>query len=123
MRTRQLGPFTVSAIGLGAMPVSMNSDDKFPSEADAISTVHAALDAGVTLIDTADIYSPSWDTMGHNERIVGRAVRSWGGKTDDIVIATKGGITRSAGEQWGRDGSLDYLRSAVEKSLQALRST
>jgi len=83
--------------------------------------VHAALDAGVTLIDTADIYAPSWDTMGHNERIVGRAVRSWGGNTDDIVIATKGGITRSAGNKFGRDGSLDYLRSAVEKSLEALQ--
>ena len=55
--------------------------------------------------------------MGHNERLVGKAVRSWSGDRDQIVIATKGGITRSEGENWGRDGSLAYLRTAVEKSL------
>src|SRR3712207_191078 len=117
MQTRNLGPFTVSAIGLGAMPVSMNNDKTYPDEDQAIATIHAALDAGVTFIDTADIYSPSWDTMGHNELIVGKAVKSYGGSTDGVVIGTKGGITRSEGEQWGRDGSLKYLRSAVQKSL------
>ena len=120
MQTRQLGPFTVSAIGLGAMPVSMNNDQKYPSHEDAVATVQAALDAGVTYIDTADIYSPSWDTMGHNERIVGEAIRTYSGSTADVVVGTKGGITRGEGETWGRDGSLDYLRSAVEKSLTAL---
>jgi aryl-alcohol dehydrogenase-like predicted oxidoreductase len=121
MQTRTLGPFSVSAIGLGAMPMSLNSDDHVPDEAQAIRTVHAALDAGVTLIDTADIYAPSWDTMGHNETLVGKGVRSYGGNTDSVVIATKGGITRDEGEQWGRDASLTYLRSAVEKSLRALQ--
>jgi aryl-alcohol dehydrogenase-like predicted oxidoreductase len=121
MQTRTLGPFTVSAIGLGAMPMSLNSDDHLPDEAQAVRTIHAALDAGVTLIDTADIYAPSWDAMGHNETLVGRGVRSYGGSTDSLVIATKGGITRSEGEQWGRDASLSYLRSAVEKSLRALQ--
>lgn len=120
MKTRTLGPFTVSAIGLGAMPVSMNSDNTYPDAAQAEATVHAALDAGVTYIDTADIYSPTWDTMGHNEEIVGRALKSYGGSTDGIVVGTKGGITRSDGEQWGRDGSLEYLRAAVQKSLTAL---
>ena len=120
MQTRKLGPYTVSAIGLGAMPVSMNNDNQYPDEDKAIATVHAALDAGVTFIDTADIYSPSWDTMGHNELIVGKAVKSYGGGTDDVIIGTKGGITRSEGEQWGRDGSLDYLRLAVQKSLTNL---
>src|SRR3712207_5528557 len=117
MQTRSLGPFSVSAIGLGARPMSLNSDDEFPDEAQSIATIHAALDAGVTLIDTADIYAPSWDAMGHNETVVGRAIASYGGDTDAVVLATKGGITRSEGEQWGRDGSLPYLRSAVEKSL------
>ncbi len=121
MQPRTLGPFTVSAIGLGAMPMSLNSDDHLPDEAQAVRTIHAALDAGVTLIDTADIYAPSWDAMGHNETLVGKGVRSYGGSTDSLVIATKGGITRSEGEQWGRDASLTYLRSAVEKSLQALQ--
>lgn len=121
MQTRTLGPFTVSAIGLGAMPISMNSDQQYPDEAKAIATVHAALDAGVTYIDTADIYAPTWDAMGHNETLVGKAIRSYGGNTDSVVIGTKGGITRSEGEEWGRDGSLEYLRSAVEKSLRALQ--
>jgi aryl-alcohol dehydrogenase-like predicted oxidoreductase len=120
MQQRTLGPYTVSAIGLGAMPLSMNNDKVYPDPADAIATIHAALDAGVTLIDTADIYAPTWDQMGHNERLVGEAVRTWGGDTSGLLVTTKGGITRSEGEQWGRDGSVAYLRSAVEASLRAL---
>jgi len=117
MQTRSLGPFTVSAIGLGAMPVSMNIEEQYPSREDAIATVHAALDAGVTLIDTADIYAPSWDQMGHNERIVRDALNSWAGDTAKVLVTTKGGITRGEGETWGRDGSLAYLRAAAQKSL------
>src|ERR687894_3241754 len=120
MQTRQLGPFKVSAIGLGAMPMSMNNDKVYPDESQAIATSHAALNAGITLIDTADIYAPSWDTMGHNETLVRKALAAYGGSRDDLVIATKAGVTRSEGEQWGRDGSLPYLRAAVEKSLRNL---
>lgn len=120
MSQRTLGPFTVSAIGLGAMPVSMNGNG-IPSHEDAVATVRAALDAGVTLIDTADIYAPSWDEMGHNERIVADALAGWDGDRSSIVVATKGGITRTAEKDFGRDGSLDYLRSAVQKSLQNLQ--
>jgi aryl-alcohol dehydrogenase-like predicted oxidoreductase len=120
MQTRKLGPFEVSAIGLGAMPMSMNNDKVYPEESQAIATIHAALDAGITLIDTADIYAPSWDTMGHNETLVRKALAAYGGSREDLVIATKAGVTRSEGEGWGRDGSLPYLRSAVEKSLRNL---
>lgn len=120
MSQRTLGPFTVSAIGLGAMPVSMNGNG-LPSHDDAVATVRAALDAGVTLIDTADIYAPSWDEMGHNERIVADALAGWDGDRSSIVVATKGGITRTAEKDFGRDGSLDYLRSAVQKSLANLQ--
>ena len=91
MQTRQLGPFNVSAIGLGAMPISMNNDKVYPEESQAIATIHAALDAGITLIDTADIYAPSWDTMGHNETVVRKAMAAYGGTRDEVVIATKGG--------------------------------
>ena len=121
MQERKLGPFSVSAIGLGAMPLSMNNDNHLPDRDASIATVHAALDAGVTLIDTSDIYAPAWDQMGHNEVLIGEALRSWGGDASSIVVATKGGITRSEGEVWGRDGSLRYLRAAVEKSLRKLR--
>ena len=120
MQTRTLGPFTVSAIGLGAMPMSTNNDNEIPDESQAIATIHAALDAGITLIDTADIYAPSWDTMGHNEELVAKALRSYGSDNDDVIVATKGGITRAEGERWGRDGSLEYLRAAVDMSLRRL---
>ncbi|PID54295.1 MAG: aldo/keto reductase [Micrococcales bacterium] len=121
MRTRQLGPFSVSAIGLGAMPLSMGNNQQ-PDEQQAIATVHAALDAGVTYIDTADIYAPSWDTMGHNERIVAKALKQYRDPAllSHVVVGTKGGITRTEGERWGRNASPEYLRSAVEASLRAL---
>ncbi|GAA1375189.1 aldo/keto reductase [Luteococcus sanguinis] len=119
MKTRQLGPFEVSAIGMGCMPVSMRSTGDLPSEEQAVAAIHAALDVGITFLDTADIYAPSWDTMGHNERIVAKALKGLANR-DRIVVATKGGITRSEGEQWGRDGSPAYLRKAVDASLRAL---
>ncbi|HZA31084.1 MAG TPA: aldo/keto reductase, partial [Propionibacteriaceae bacterium] len=120
MQTRQLGPFRVSAIGLGAMPMSMNDDKRYPEESQAIATIHAALDSGVTLIDTADIYAPTWDSMGHNEALVRKAMASYGGNIDEVVIATKGGITRSEGNVFGRNATMPYLREAVEKSLRNL---
>ncbi len=120
MTTRRLGPFDVHPIGLGAMPLSMGDNER-PSPEQAVATVHAALDAGVTYIDTADIYAPSWDTMNHNEEVVARALASYGGSTEHVVVGTKGGITRGPGETWGRDGSIGYLRKAVEASLRALR--
>lgn len=117
--TRALGRFTVSAIGLGAMPSSMGRDP-LPAHDQAIATIHAALDAGITLIDTADIYAPAWDAIGHNERIVAEGLRTWDGDADGVVVATKGGITRGEGETWGRDASPQHLRAAVEHSLEAL---
>ncbi|WP_114854476.1 aldo/keto reductase [Brachybacterium sp. YJGR34] len=116
--TRRIGSLTVSALGLGAMPLSMGRGEPAPHDR-AIATIHAALDAGITLLDTADIYAPSWDTMGHNEAFVAEGLASWDGDASQIAVATKGGITRSA-EGGGRDGTLPYLRSALEKSLAAL---
>ena len=116
--TRRLGSLTASALGLGAMPLSQGRGEPAPHDR-AMATIHAALDAGITLLDTADIYAPSWDTMGHNEKLVGEALRSWDGDASRVVVATKGGITRSA-EGGGRDGSPAYLRRALEKSLAAL---
>lgn len=112
---RHIGQFPVSAIGLGAMPMSFKQDVPDPS-----ATIHAALDAGVTFIDTADIYAPSWDQMGHNERLIAQALRTYDGDTSHVVVATKAGITRSAGEQWGRNGSLEYLRSRALAAKEAL---
>lgn len=117
--TRNIGQFSVSAIGYGAMPLSMGGNVK-PGMEQAIATVRAALESGITLIDTADIYAPSWEAIGHNERLLARAFRELGGRPGNVVVATKGGITRGKGETWGRDGSPGYLHSAVRRSIEAL---
>lgn len=121
---RKIGRRFVSALGLGAMPLSMGRGDAVSTDT-ARAIVANALDAGITLIDTADIYAPSWDTMGHNERAVADALAHYAGTHEgfdpaSITIATKGGITRSEGEQWGRDSSSGYLRTAVVKSKKNL---
>ena len=123
---RTLGPWEVSAMGLGCMPLSAMSPNRMDILNDpegAVAVIHAALDAGVTLIDTADIYAPSWDTFGHNERLVGAAFNTWNGSLEaksKVVIATKGGITRGPQESWGRASTLDYLLRAVEASALRL---
>jgi len=124
--TRKIGSFEVTAVGLGCMPLSMASDRNkwvLDDPGHAIGVIHAALDAGVQLLDTADIYAPAWNAMGHNERLVGEAFRSWNGSAEQkakVVIATKGGITRAKGEDWwgvpGRNASKHYLYRAVEAS-------
>lgn len=121
---RTLGPWEVSAMGLGCMPLSeLDRMGILKDPEGAVAVIHAALDAGVTLIDTADIYAPSWDTFGHNERLVGAAFSTWDGSQeakDKVVIATKGGITRGPQERWGLASSLDYLLRAVEASALRL---
>ncbi|MGY1838593.1 MULTISPECIES: aldo/keto reductase [unclassified Modestobacter] len=117
MHQRRIGDRTVSAVGLGAMPLS--SKDDRPSPADAEAVVHAALDAGVTLIDTADAYAHDEAEFGHNEELVARALRSHRGSTGDVLVATKGGHTRR-GSDWDLDGRPEYLRRACEASLRRL---
>jgi aryl-alcohol dehydrogenase-like predicted oxidoreductase len=117
VQQRSIGKATVSAIGLGAMPLSTKEDRPSPAAAEAV--VHAALDAGVTLIDTADAYSWDESEFGHNESLVARALRSYGPGGGDVLVATKGGHTRQ-GEAWGLDGSPEYLRRACEGSLRRL---
>jgi aryl-alcohol dehydrogenase-like predicted oxidoreductase len=116
MQQRRLGARTVSAVGLGAMPLSTKEHRPSPTDAEAV--VHAALEAGVTLIDTADAYAADEAEFGHNEELVARALASYGA-ADDVLVATKGGHTRS-GTDWGLDGSPGYLRRAAETSLRRL---
>lgn len=117
MQKRQLGnsKIDVSAIGLGAMPLSYGSR---PSEADAIRVIHASLGAGVDLIDTADAYCEGESDIGHNERLIAKALRAWKG-SDRIVVATKGGLERPQG-RWTVNGHPKHLRWACEQSLKAL---
>ncbi|CAA9352385.1 MAG: Oxidoreductase [uncultured Frankineae bacterium] len=117
MQQRPLGHRTVGAVGLGAMPLSIEGR---PDEAQAVRTVHAALDAGVTLLDTADAYCQGADEVGHNERLLARALASWSGDRDAVVVATKGGHTRPPDGSWALDGSREHLRAACEASLRAL---
>jgi aryl-alcohol dehydrogenase-like predicted oxidoreductase len=115
VQQRHIGDLTVSAIGLGAMPLSTKTDR--PARDDAVATVHAALDAGVTLVDTADAYALDESEFGHNEELVAEALASSG--TSDVLVATKGGHTRR-GTDWELDGSPAYLRRACEASLRRL---
>ncbi|HEY4724375.1 MAG TPA: aldo/keto reductase [Actinomycetota bacterium] len=116
MSPRRIGGMKVSAVGLGAMLLSVAGR---PDEAAAVRTIHAALDAGVTLIDTADAYCLDGSEAGHNERLVAKALAAWPGDRDRVLVATKGGHTRPGGE-WGLDGRPEYLRQACEASLRAL---
>ena len=116
MQTRQIGSRTVSALGLGGMPMSVREhNDAERAEA----TIRAALDAGVTLIDTADAYSRDEEEFGHNEELIAGVLRRVGAGPDDVLVATKGGHTRR-GTDWELDGSRDYLHRACRDSLRRL---
>jgi len=114
MEVRQLGAQgpMVSAIGLGCMPMSgvYGSTD----DADGIATIHRALDLGVTLLDTADMYGD-----GHNEQLLARTIA---GRRDEVVLATKFGITGRdlRTTELTVDSSPEYARTAVEASLNRL---
>jgi len=117
MRKRSIGGVQVGAIGLGAMPMSVEGR---PDESRSLATIHAALDAGVTLIDTADAYQLPADEAGHNESLIAKALAGYGGDTSHVLIATKGGHLRTAGGAWLLDGSAEHLKRACEASLKRL---
>lgn len=117
MQTRRIGDVQVGAIGLGGMPMSIEGR---PDEQRSIDTIHAALDAGVTLIDTADAYHLYANDVGHNESLIARAVASYGGDTSDVLVATKGGHLRPGDGSWTVNGSPQYLKQACEDSLKRL---
>lgn len=113
MQMRKLGTHgpLVSAVGLGCMPLSGTYGSV--SDADGIATIHRALELGINLLDTADVYGD-----GHNEQLVGRAIRD---RRDQVVLATKFGILRARdGVTSGFDGRPEYVRAACERSLQRL---
>jgi aryl-alcohol dehydrogenase-like predicted oxidoreductase len=114
--TRLLGGVAVYPIGLGEMPMSLAGR---PDEAQSIRTIHAALDAGANLIDTADSYA--WDDrdIGHGERLVAKALE---GRRDGVIVATKGGLLRDRRRRWPPDGRPEHIRAACEASLKALRT-
>ncbi|MBC7551503.1 MAG: aldo/keto reductase, partial [Cellulomonas sp.] len=117
MQTRRIGNLEVAAIGLGGMPMSIEGR---PDEARSIATIHAALEVGVTLFDTADSYHLHADDVGHNESLIARGIASWGGDTTHVLVATKGGHLRPGDGTWTVDGRLEVLRAAAGASLQRL---
>ena len=114
MRARRLGKSSliVSEIGLGC--IGMSEFYGAPDEAESIATIHAAIDRGVTLLDTADAYG-----LGRNEELLGRAIA---GRWNEIVFATKFGIVRDAGgRSIGVNGRPEYVQQCCEASLRRLR--
>jgi aryl-alcohol dehydrogenase-like predicted oxidoreductase len=116
--TRKIGDVQVSAIGLGGMPMSI--EGRPDDESRSIATIHAALDAGITLIDTADAYHIDSSDIGHNENLIAKALSSYGGDTSNVLVATKGGHLRPGGGAWTLDGSPKHLKQAAEDSLKRL---
>ncbi|MFE3248684.1 aldo/keto reductase [Streptomyces sp. NPDC059209] len=116
MKTRRIGTAEVGAIGLGGMPMSIEGR---PDEARSLATVHAALDAGVTLIDTADAYHLHAGEVGHNESLIAKALASHS-RGSEVLVATKGGHLRPGDGSWTVDGSPEHLRRACEASLGRL---
>ena len=113
VKQRRIGSREVSAIGLGAMPMSVrehNDDER------SLATIERALEDGVTLIDTADAYSPDETTFGHNECLIAKALERYGA---DVLVATKGGHTRNR-RNWELDGRPEYLREACLASMARL---
>ena len=117
MQERQIGDRTVSAIGFGEMPLSIEGR---PDRTQAINTIHASLDSGVTIIDTADAYALNTEEHGHGERLVAKALATYGGSTDHVLVATKGGHRRPGDGSWTVHGDPAYIKQACDASLVAL---
>src|SRR4051812_20358115 len=111
-KTRRLADTDVFPIGLGAMPMALSGR---PPEEQSIRAIHAALDAGVNLIDTADAYAKDESEVGHNERLIAKALQ---GRRDAGLVATKGGHTRR-GAAGGGGGSPAPPRAARAASPRA----
>lgn len=117
MQQRRLGGRTVGAIGLGGMPMSIEGR---PDAARSIAAVHAAVEAGVTLIDTADAYHLHAGEVGHNEELIAGALRDLGSAADDVLVATKGGHLRPGDGTWTQNGDPAYLKEAAKASATRL---
>ena len=103
-------------VAIGCMRLSTDPDR---NDDRSLEVLHAAFDAGVTLLDTADAYCLDERDIGHNERLIARAISTWSGDRSRITIATKGGMTRPEG-RWEPDGRAKHLRTACERSCRAL---
>jgi aryl-alcohol dehydrogenase-like predicted oxidoreductase/histidinol phosphatase-like enzyme/predicted kinase len=106
----------IPLVALGAMRLSTESDR---DDGRSIATLHAAFDAGVTLIDTADAYALNAKDTGHNERLIAQALSTWNADRARVTVMTKGGLTRPEG-RWVPDGRARHLMAACHASREAL---
>ncbi|MDO9455033.1 aldo/keto reductase [Nocardioides sp.] len=120
MQTRHIGSHEVGAVGLGLMTFDQSGTQ--PRQ-QLVDTVRTALDAGVTLLDTADAYGPGDEkgagAQGENERLIASILDELGVR-GQVLLATKGGHVRTDGGGWGLDSSATHLRAAVDASLERL---
>jgi aryl-alcohol dehydrogenase-like predicted oxidoreductase len=125
MRTRTIGNDTVGRVEVGAVGLGLMTFDQTgtPPREQLAGTVRAALDAGVTLFDTADAYGPGEEkgagAQGENERLIASLLDELGVR-DRVFLATKGGHVRTDGGGWATDSSAEHLRAAVDDSLRRL---
>ncbi|MDO3395360.1 aldo/keto reductase [Nocardioides sp. SOB44] len=125
MQTREIGNDTVGRVQVGAIGLGLMTFDQSGTQPreQLLDTMRAALDAGVTLFDTADAYGPGdelgADAQGANERLVADLLDELGVR-DQVLLATKGGHVRAGGGAWALDSSAGHLRSAVDASLERL---
>lgn len=125
MRTRTIGNDTVGRVEVGAIGLGLMTFDQTGTQPrdQLLDTVRAALDAGVTLFDTADAYGPGdekgADAQGENERLIASILDELGVR-DRVFLATKGGHVRTDGGGWATDSSHDHLVQAVDDSLGRL---
>lgn len=117
MKQRAIGDVRVSAIGLGGLPMSIEGR---PDEGRSIATIHAALDSGVNLIDTADAYHRDANEVGHNELLIAKALASYGGDTSYVLVSTKGGHVRPGDGAWTLNGDPAHLKRAARASARRL---
>jgi aryl-alcohol dehydrogenase-like predicted oxidoreductase len=115
MQTRTLADATIGVIGFGGMPLSIQGR---PPEETGRKVLHAAIDAGMNFIDTADVYCLDDGDLGHNERLIASVVRE---REDAVYVATKAGLRRPRGS-WVTDGRPQHIREACERSLRALQT-
>lgn len=113
MQQRQIGPFTVSAIGFGCMNVSMGYGPR-PDDAESGKLLNSALDHGYSFLDTAAMYG-----AGHNESLIGKYLSN---RRDEYVLASKCGIAKDADGKITRDGRPEVLRQTCELSLRQLQT-
>jgi aryl-alcohol dehydrogenase-like predicted oxidoreductase len=119
-RQRRVGSQALGSVGLGLAPMAMLGID----EAQAIATIHAALDAGVRLLDAATVYTPSVSSPGHSDRLVARALAAWNGPRAEVIHVGKGGHRRVADgltpSAFIIDGRPESIRADAETTLAAM---